>query len=884
MTALPDRDDQVMSLMTAALTLSAEERSGYLRAASNGDDDLLRETRDAIEWEERMGGFLRKPWLSLQDLERPFHPGQVINDRFEIVREIGHGGMGVVYEALDRKRGQRIAVKSSKLGFRRLLSPELESALRVRHQNVCLVNEIHTAGTEYGDVDFLTMELLDGPTLQEVLSMRGPLPLEEARKIARQLCAGLAEAHRTGIVHKDLKTANVVLTQMPDGSTRAVITDFGLAGEPVADGGELAGTPRYMAPELWRGAGASVASDLYALGVIFYEMVTGGTPFGDEPSAVRLTRRPPSAAQRQPHVDRQFDAVISRCLDPLPEARPRDAEEVLAALTRRPIRKAPLFGTIAVLALAAGIAMRGLLGEPFEPPNVRLAILPVDGTGNAATIGDGVLSDTADRLARREGAPTLVVMRPAQILAGDVHTPDEARRNLDATHALQLSVRQEGGDVITRAVVIDLTTQTRLEQIHGRYQLRDMGTLSTALAGAVSKSLRLSGGTEEPISAAAATAYVRGLSYLRQNQHNFDLALPLFREAIRLDPHAPQPRAGVVEALIQKHGDTNDIRWLAEAERELVAARTLNPDSVAVLLAAGRLDVARGRYEKAMDSYHRVAERQPRNIEVLLRVAQVNDLWDLPGEAVKSYQQAIALDSHYYETYQELGAFYHRRGEYAQAAEQFREVIKRAPRFHTAYTNLGGTLTDMGQYDQAVQALQASLRIKPTAGAFNNLAAIKAYQKRDEEAITLYKQACALAPHNHMYLMNLGDSSRRAGLAAEAQRYYREAWVAAVNDLQNNPRGGRTRAYVGYLAARLGDTSRGRQEIEQALQLSPTDKMVIRRAVVTYEMLGQRDRALTIAETAPRDVIRELDRQPDLADFCLDPRFRELKAKKEQGG
>src|SRR5881397_3944370 len=111
--------------------------------------------------------------VAFQDFARPFQAGQIVSERFEIVREIGDGGMGVVYEAFDRKRNQRIAIKSAKPGFQRLLSPELEGALRVRHPNVCLVNEIHTAQTEYGEIDFLTMELLEGETLSALLSARG---------------------------------------------------------------------------------------------------------------------------------------------------------------------------------------------------------------------------------------------------------------------------------------------------------------------------------------------------------------------------------------------------------------------------------------------------------------------------------------------------------------------------------------------------------------------------------------------------------------------------------------------------------------------------------------------------------------------------------------
>jgi tetratricopeptide (TPR) repeat protein len=473
-------------------------------------------------------------------------------------------------------------------------------------------------------------------------------------------------------------------------------------------------------------------------------------------------------------------------------------------------------------------------------------------------------------------------MRPEQIARTETHTPDEARRDLKATHALQIAVRQEGAEVLMHATVIELATQTRLGEVVGRYAASNAGGLSTALTGAVSKALKLRGKTEEPISAAAAAPYASAFAYLRRDQHGFDQALPLFREAVRLDPHSAKARAGVVEALVLKYQASSESQWLTQAEQELEAATAIDPDSITVLLAGGRLNMARGRYEKALDGYRRVAERQPRNVEGLLRVAEINDRLDLRQEAIESYQKAIALDPEYYETYEELGVFYYNRGDYARAVEQFRKVIARAPRFATAYTNLGGALTELGRYDEAVQAHLTSLNFNPTARGFNNLAAVKAYQKRDIEAIGLYKKALQLDPHNYMYRMNLGDSARRAGL--ESGLDYRDAMGAALNDLQNNPRNGRARAYVGYLAARLGDRLRGQEEIEQALQLAPNDKMVIRRAALMYEMLGRRDRVLTIIQTATPDVLRELDRHPDMADLRLDPRFIQLKAKTEKGG
>ena len=191
--------------------------------------------------------------------------------------------MGVVYEAWDEKLGRRIAVKCARPGFDARLSPETRHASEINHPNICKTWEIHTASGPKGDFDFLTMEFIEGETLTDRLHA-GPLPMKEARLIASQVCAGLAEAHRHQVIHGDLKSNNVLLTRAPDGM-RAVITDFGLArawqaqDPAAASSGELGGTLDYMAPELLQRGRPSAASDVYALGVVLHELACGRTPF-----------------------------------------------------------------------------------------------------------------------------------------------------------------------------------------------------------------------------------------------------------------------------------------------------------------------------------------------------------------------------------------------------------------------------------------------------------------------------------------------------------------------------------------------------------------------------------------------------------------------------
>ena len=313
-----------MSVLSKALTLEPGERESHVRLACGGDQQLYDEVTEALEWEERMGSFLKHPLIVREEGVSRFEPGELISERFEIVREIGEGGMGIVYEALDHKRNQRIAIKFAKPPFHRLLSPELEGALRVRHPNICLVNEIHTARIGHGEVDFLSMELLEGETLSDYLSAHEKLSLEDAVEVGRQLCKGLAEAHRCDVIHRDLKAANVILCRPAAGGIRAVITDFGLSGE--AQTGELCGTPRYMAPELWLGQEASKASDIYALGIILHEMAAGRSPAADSTAQVRMQMKD------MPHF---YSRLVEECLSLDPARRCRAFAKALHESDRR---------------------------------------------------------------------------------------------------------------------------------------------------------------------------------------------------------------------------------------------------------------------------------------------------------------------------------------------------------------------------------------------------------------------------------------------------------------------------------------------------------------------------------------------------------------------
>jgi serine/threonine-protein kinase len=265
-----------------------------------------------------------------------FPPGAMLGKRYRIVGLLGRGGMGEVYRADDLKLGQAVALKflpKAVSGDEALLArfhAEVRLARQVSHPNVCRIYDI-------GEIEgrhFLSMEYVDGEDLASLLKRIGHLPAEKAVEIARQLCAGLHAAHEKGVLHRDLKPANIML----DGRGRVRITDFGLAvaAEEAANVGEVSGTPAYMAPELLAGKPASVRSDLYALGLVLYEVATGKRAF-DAPTLAEMKRKHEQETPAAPSAilagfDPAVERVILRCLEKDPRARPSSAVQVAAAL------------------------------------------------------------------------------------------------------------------------------------------------------------------------------------------------------------------------------------------------------------------------------------------------------------------------------------------------------------------------------------------------------------------------------------------------------------------------------------------------------------------------------------------------------------------------
>lgn len=357
---MPERWEDIKSLFEGALELDPLKRPSYLQ--NNADDPSVRAEVERLlaEYEEDKD-FLSKPLLDAGAEKQEHHdllPGKTIAGRFRIVRFIAVGGMGEVYEAEDLELRERVAIKTVPT---RLLKPkalsdlrrEVQLARKVTHPNVCRIFDLfrEPGGSEQQQTLFVSMELLHGRTLAKGLDEGGALDVRTAAPLIRQLASGLIAAHEVGVIHGDLKPGNVFLVdaRRPNERVRVVITDFGLAIPSLdfapsslatlsnlGNDGSIRGTLAYMAPEQLEGRRATVASDVYAFGVVIYEMMTGSRPFLDDkpPLLINaiLNRRPATPSSLRSTISKHFDKIILKALEKDPLSRYRSADEVLKAL------------------------------------------------------------------------------------------------------------------------------------------------------------------------------------------------------------------------------------------------------------------------------------------------------------------------------------------------------------------------------------------------------------------------------------------------------------------------------------------------------------------------------------------------------------------------
>ena len=365
----PARWRTITEIFEAALERPQAERRQLVEDACAGDSELVFQVRKLLAANEAADSFLERPAIDdlvprsiVEDDNRLLNIGSLMSDRFQILRFIGQGGMGQVYEAFDLELKTRVALKvihpsisqdpRALLRFRR----EVQLTRRITHPNVCRTFDIErfkspSVNSGQNEITFLTMELLEGETLAELLRRQGRLTAHDALPLVVQMSEALDAAHSVGIIHRDFKPSNIMLVFSKNG-THAVVTDFGLArslmatGKPLSEQAAssltgtdgLTGTLSYMAPEQLERGEATIGSDVYSFGLVMFEMVTGRRPFADSfplaEAVTRLKQRAPSPKELCPDLDAVWDETISRCLETEPKHRFESARAVSQALSK----------------------------------------------------------------------------------------------------------------------------------------------------------------------------------------------------------------------------------------------------------------------------------------------------------------------------------------------------------------------------------------------------------------------------------------------------------------------------------------------------------------------------------------------------------------------
>jgi len=600
-----------------------------------------------------------------------FQPDEVLAGRYRVIRFIARGGSGEVYEVEDFELSARVALKTLRpeLADDPLLLArfrhEINLSRKITHGNVCRIFDLGFHPSPRGRVTFLTMELLAGESLRCRIQREGPLKPIEALPIVAQMADGLFAAHAYGVVHRDFKSDNVMLVPASaNGGPRVVVTDFGLAraGEPsgLTTSAGLKGTPAYMAPEQVSSGDVGPAADIYALGVVIYEMMTGELPFRGgtamEVAVRRLTTRPQSPRRLVPDLDPRWERAILRCLEREPEKRYVAAGEVTAALRGPALRvssRLPWVAAAVVLLAAGGAASWWAAHRPAPVTSAVVAAAPAASSRRAvAVLSLRNLSEKADlawlgtALAellssevaaggdlRRVPPETITRLRRELSLPEggqlDAETLAKVRATIHADFVLGGSYLALGGrDGGKLRVDVKLQDTSTGETVASDSQTGEQGNLFELVsqAGANLRSRlgvraldpadRAQARTMMPADPAAARPYAEGLARLRL----LDAlgARPLLEEATRADPDFPLAHAALSEAFrrLGRHADE-------EREARLANDHASRLPREQQILVEANWRVARREWAPAVELYRSLYDFFPSTIDYGLRLAHV---------------------------------------------------------------------------------------------------------------------------------------------------------------------------------------------------------------------------------------------------------------------
>ncbi len=841
-------------------------------------------------------------------------PGVTLGGRYRIVRVLGEGGMGSVYQAQDLELERMIALKvirpelAGNPAILQRFKQELILARHVTHKNVVRIFDLGEAD----GVKFITMEYVDGEDLRGILRRQGKLLPADAVGIVKQICSALEAAHAENVIHRDLKPQNV----MRDKQGRVVVMDFGLARSIESSGmtqtGALIGTLEYMSPEQALGSELDQRSDLFAVGLIFYELLTGIMPYQADSAIASLMKRTQGRAVPVSEIDatvpESLSQIVAHCLERDPKDRFASATELLAALKDWPSKpsiakpasvvepiaakhtpsvqislsmpqpKIWIWAGVALLATATFFAVpytrhlvfrpspqsssTSVAGIPALSQGKYLAVLPLRVVGDEKSlryIADGLVEALSAKLFQLQELHVAASSAVDKVSAQQ-QSIEKIAHGLGVNLVVQGMVQGSGNKLRVTLNLEDVSGGRRVWSQEFSGVSQDLLTLQDQIYSQMVRALELRpsneemarGGMHPTENVAAYDLYLKARDALRGTQGTRDpnAALKFLEGALQQDPEFALAYAGLADADLRLYEDNKDSLYAEKALNAAQKAEQLNPALPEVHLSLGSVYTETGKNAEAVEELKKALALAPNSDDAYRRLGNVYRATGRRQEAIAAYQSAVAANPYYWYNHNLLGRAHFQFGENDKALQEFQKVTELASDNPIGYENIGAVYFRQGKWSDAVPAFQKALELKPSSVMYSNLGTAYFYLKRFDDSVKMFEKAVELSPKDEQWMGNLADAYRSAGRTDQATATYEKAIQLSFQQLQVNPKQAGVTGDVALYYAKKGDAAHALQYIRQARTLDGSDLQLMYYDAQILAMAGKQSEALNALREA----------------------------------